>query len=285
MIASDIFRTARVAPEKRLHRPPAAAIHRGGSRVNGMATKRKAISKRTRFEVFKRDGFKCQYCGAMSPNVLLQIDHIQPVSKDGSDDILNYLTACKDCNAGKSDKTLSDSTAVKKQQAQIADLHERREQLEMLLRWRDGLKDIEIDQVDAVALAWEKQVPGWHLNEIGRNKARQLVKKHGLATVLDAIEPAGDTYIKKDQAGTLIADTVELAWRKVGGICALAGLPEDERRLYYVRAILFKRLEYVPYDVMDDLKAALVQGCPVEEMVREAKHCSSWSKFIRWLQP
>lgn len=31
--------------------------------------KRKAISKRVRFEVFKRDSFKCQYCGKCAPDV------------------------------------------------------------------------------------------------------------------------------------------------------------------------------------------------------------------------
>jgi 5-methylcytosine-specific restriction endonuclease McrA len=29
-----------------------------------MAAKRAGLSKKTRFEVFKRDGFRCQYCGA-----------------------------------------------------------------------------------------------------------------------------------------------------------------------------------------------------------------------------
>lgn len=44
---------------------------------------RKAISKKTRFEVFKRDRFTCQYCGATPPGVLLHIDHIHPVAEGG----------------------------------------------------------------------------------------------------------------------------------------------------------------------------------------------------------
>ncbi|MCK4795228.1 MAG: HNH endonuclease [Desulfobacteraceae bacterium] len=52
-----------------------------------MTTKRKAISKKLRFEVFKRDSFTCQYCGRKSPDVLLEIDHIKPVSKEGKNDI------------------------------------------------------------------------------------------------------------------------------------------------------------------------------------------------------
>lgn len=41
---------------------------------------RKTISKKTRFEVFKRDSFTCQYCGRTAPDVILEIDHINPVN-------------------------------------------------------------------------------------------------------------------------------------------------------------------------------------------------------------
>ena len=65
------------------------------------AEPRKPISKRTRFEVFKRDMFSCQYCGKKSPDVVLHVDHIKPVSKGGKNTITNLITACRDCNLGK----------------------------------------------------------------------------------------------------------------------------------------------------------------------------------------
>ena len=68
--------------------------------------KRKVISKKLRFDVFKRDGFTCQYCGRTPPEVILEIDHIIPVSKKGTNDINNLITACFDCNRGKKDKSL-----------------------------------------------------------------------------------------------------------------------------------------------------------------------------------
>jgi len=71
-------------------------------------TSRKAVGKRTRFEVFKRDGFTCQYCGRRPPDVTLECDHITPVSKGGGNDPLNLITACRDCNAGKAAVELGD---------------------------------------------------------------------------------------------------------------------------------------------------------------------------------
>jgi 5-methylcytosine-specific restriction endonuclease McrA len=65
------------------------------------ATPRKAISKTTRFEIFKRDGFTCQYCGAMPPKAVLHVEHIVPVAKGGGNSDGNLTTACSVCNAGK----------------------------------------------------------------------------------------------------------------------------------------------------------------------------------------
>lgn len=60
--------------------------------------KRKTITKKLRFEVFKRDNFTCQYCGRMAPDVILEIEHVNPVSKGGDNNILNLVTSCQDCN-------------------------------------------------------------------------------------------------------------------------------------------------------------------------------------------
>ena len=65
---------------------------------------RDGISPKLRFEVLKRDKYVCQYCGACGPDVELEIDHIIPVSRGGTDDIDNLKTACFRCNRGKGDK-------------------------------------------------------------------------------------------------------------------------------------------------------------------------------------
>jgi len=67
---------------------------------------RKSLTKKTRFDVFKRDSFKCQYCGSCPPSVILEVDHVQPISKGGGNNTDNLITACFDCNRGKSSGSL-----------------------------------------------------------------------------------------------------------------------------------------------------------------------------------
>jgi len=59
-----------------------------------------AVSKRTRFEVLRRDNYTCRYC--RNTDAPLTVDHVTPVALGGSDDPSNLVAACKDCNAGKS---------------------------------------------------------------------------------------------------------------------------------------------------------------------------------------
>lgn len=61
-----------------------------------------AVSKRLRFEVFRRDGHTCVYCGRSAPDVKLQPDHVVPETLGGRTEPANLVTACEDCNAGKS---------------------------------------------------------------------------------------------------------------------------------------------------------------------------------------
>ena len=66
--------------------------------------KRKPIKPSLRFEILKRDGYRCQMCGATAKDgATLEIDHITPVAKGGTNDVDNLQVLCRDCNAGKSD--------------------------------------------------------------------------------------------------------------------------------------------------------------------------------------
>jgi hypothetical protein len=81
---------------------------RGATVTNSEKRKtNRGISLSLRYEVLKRDGFKCINCGnspAMTPDVVLHVDHIQPWAKGGETVLENLQTLCSKCNLGKSDK-------------------------------------------------------------------------------------------------------------------------------------------------------------------------------------
>lgn len=72
------------------------------------AKTRAEVAVGLRFDVFRRDGFKCRYCGrSVDDGAILHADHVIPASKGGPTSIDNLVTACIECNLGKSDKDLT----------------------------------------------------------------------------------------------------------------------------------------------------------------------------------
>lgn len=69
--------------------------------------KSRTLRASVRFDVLRRDGYTCRYCGRKAPLVRLQVDHVIPWSAGGSDDLSNLVTACVECNIGKSAKLIS----------------------------------------------------------------------------------------------------------------------------------------------------------------------------------
>ena len=67
--------------------------------------KRKHLPKGLRHEVLKQNNYKCVECGVSSSlgGVTLEVDHIVPVSRGGTDDLSNLQTLCKICNREKGD--------------------------------------------------------------------------------------------------------------------------------------------------------------------------------------
>jgi hypothetical protein len=66
-----------------------------------MKQKRILVSSSKKLAILKRDNYTCGYCA--KTGVELEIDHIKPVSKGGTNDLSNLITACKKCNRDKSD--------------------------------------------------------------------------------------------------------------------------------------------------------------------------------------
>src|SRR5205823_6933154 len=195
---------------------------------------RKPISKSLRFEVFKRDSFTCQYCGRKAPDVLLDVDHIEALSKGGTDDLLNLIASCKDCNSGKSDKRLSETTVLDRQRAQLEELQERREQIDMMFQWQKGLLELQDEVTGRLHDIWAQHVPGYTLNDNGLRELKKLARTYSVDEIVAAIRIAAEQYIDF-RDGALTKDSVELAWKKLTGICRMRRLEEQNpelKRLY-----------------------------------------------------
>lgn len=241
-----------------------------------------SLGKKVRFELFKRDKFTCQYCGRTAPDVVLHADHIEPKSKGGSDDLLNLLTSCIDCNLGKSDRRLDDASVITKQKAQLDALQERREQIEMMLDWQKELHNLDDMEVEAAADYWALVASPFYVNDNGKRNLKQWLVRFGLEEVLVAIKKATDQYLILEQ-GKPTKESIELAFSKIPGICGtrkkLAEKPHLEHA-YHVKNILKQTVGYVNdkmfFPLMDDVAGSFTDWNWVKGQARTA---SSWTRF------
>lgn len=182
--------------------------------------RRKAIPKKVRFEVFKRDKFTCTYCGRKAPDVVLEVDHIIPVAEGGKNDIMNLTTSCRDCNRGKGKRTLSDDSAIERQRAALEDAQDRREQMEMMLQWQRDLKDYEDKLVDFIEeILTEPYNEQWRLLPAIRAIIKRHIHSFGFENVVNAAYIAREKYVNEPSLERGEWWSVSTAVKKIGGIC------------------------------------------------------------------
>lgn len=139
--------------------------------------KRKAIGAKRRFEIFKRDGFSCMYCGAHPPEVLLHVDHITPVADGGGNETENLITSCERCNLGKGATPLSSVPVSLEEKAK--EIAER----ELQIR---GYQDV----MDSKRLRLEEEQ--WRVAEIFMNQfCEERIRKDYLVSIKRFIEELG----------------------------------------------------------------------------------------------
>ena len=76
---------------------------------NSAAGQRALMTSALREKIKERDNYTCQICGLSTyqePNLLLEIDHITPISRNGLTIESNLQTLCWRCNRGKGNKLL-----------------------------------------------------------------------------------------------------------------------------------------------------------------------------------
>jgi hypothetical protein len=246
----------------------------------GLRKMRQRISTKLRFEVFKRDKFTCQYCGRSAPEIVLNVDHINPVSNGGDNDILNLVTSCFECNNGKKDRLLSDSTVIKVQTEQLKNLDERRQQLEMMIEWKQSLVDLEQEAIQKVSAYWSTVAIGFTLSVSGTAKLRDMLRKYSAVEVFEAIDIAsGYLSFSGDNA---IASTVELAFSKLPGILRNRRMEKNDPAAAVASHAgnIMRKSFYVDYPRLRlATKHAMSEGVDYEEIIEVARKARSMDDF------
>ena len=178
--------------------------------------KRRSLRPSIRFEVFKRDGFTCQYCGNQPPAVVLEVDHIIAVASGGTDDIENLLTACFGCNRGKGALALDALPADSRER--IEEKREAAEQLREYNAYLEALREEEDDIITDLGLAWynrfhpARERDKWTFGPSRVSTVRQFMRELPTVEIRDAIEMAIDRMQPAPRQD-------ERAWKYFCGIC------------------------------------------------------------------
>lgn len=258
--------------------------------------KRKSLSKKIRFEVFKRDKFTCVYCGRKAPDVILEVDHIEPVAKGGDNSIANLVTSCIDCNRGKRDIPLSINETLEKQRIQLELLQEKREQLEMLFEWKKSLDELDEYESDLFIQYIEDKIQPYTLKKHFKVETLKLFEKYKQDEILDAINIASKKYLKYDYEDKLEQDSVEEFLSKIGGVLVNKNLPPIKQKLAYIKGICRNRFSY-----WDNTKGSIILNNYVKALTdygwsddkiledletevipvaKEAKHWTEWRNTL-----
>ena len=235
--------------------------------------KRKNLSKSVRFEVFKRDSFKCQYCGKSAPDVVLEVDHIIPVSKGGDNDISNLITACFDCNRGKRDKKLTDKQSAKLQKEELDKLNARREQIEMIAEWRKELLNLTNDAIDKIIeIVNEEYCLDIHLTDYGRKNFSKRIKKYGFQETLESTLIAFERY-----------NDIETALSKINGILYNRKIDRENPEQAMINKIV--NIAKKKFDYFNIKKAYFIVNdtydlCPdLDIIAKRTLLCTTWSEW------
>jgi len=227
--------------------------------------KRKTVSKKTRFEIFKRDSFTCQYCGKKAPDIVLHLDHITPVSMGGKNNLLNYVTSCVECNTGKGATMLSDSSSVEKARRQTEFLQQRREQIEMMRDWQLSLVDEENVAVESVNDLFKKLTDGDFIisDAYKTSTIGPLIKKYGLFEVMEALRSGSSSYGDPGKA-----------LNKLGGICYCRNNKEAEQRVFILNIMNRRFYNFKRWEAADILKQGHSLGG--DEFYKQAKELTNF---------
>jgi hypothetical protein len=169
-----------------------------------------------------------------------------------------------------------------KQKAQLDELNKRREQLEMLLQWRQGLASIDDDYIAAVNDKFAAET-AYSLNDVGRKKIRQWLKRFTLAELLEALDASLGTYYKTgdedpDRNFAMACKAFDMVPRVANAKNLNAEKPWM-KDLFYIRAIVRNSMYCNERVALDLIQQVYELGGSVEDMKDWAKQTRNWTNW------
>ena len=240
---------------------------------------RETISKKTRFEVFKRDGFRCAYCGSEPPSVVLEVDHIEPVSKGGENDIYNYITACFDCNRGKSNTALSSIPIKLNENLDI--LKEKEEQLIEYRKFITKITRRENKDINDISKIYSDHFKDY---ELSNHFKKTSLKKFLSSLPKHIIEESLNIAISK------IPDDKDSAIKYFCGICWNKIKSNDPENLICKRWVELSKSYSMGSGYFRKHDLSLIRNIPIESLeiymheTFSKRRSSYWSTFIEFLK-
>jgi len=171
-----------------------------------------SITKKIRFEVFKRDGFKCAYCGKSPPDVILEVDHIEPKSKGGSDEPTNLLASCFDCNRGKRDIPLEKIPPHLSENIEV--LREKETQIKEYRRFIEKINNRIQSDIDQIQDVFRKTHKRHYFSDKARRSIGSFIKQLPIDVLLDAMAMATERI---ENPESCLRYFYGICWNKIRG--------------------------------------------------------------------
>jgi hypothetical protein len=158
---------------------------------------------------------------------------------------------------------------------------QRREQLEMMLEWRDAEQAAKVDIEEAVCQRIGERGGYWP-NESGKADVRKWLKKYSLHEVLTALDDSFDSYMKFI-GNAPDKDAWAIAFRKIPAFLSMNQQAKEKPylpRLLYIQGIMRKRAEEPYENYVDRLEETISRGWSVEDLEAVAKRTIDWSGMV-----
>lgn len=248
-----------------------------------MKSTRIPITKGMRFEVLRRDNFRCHYCGEESKNTKLQVGHIVPVSMGGSSDISNLVAACHDCNSGKGAKPIDEKHTAQDAKKHLKAQAKKIKEMKRVVDAINLKRQAESSEFEIFATSWVKAFGdcGYTVNrnyiDSQRVKVKTKVKAYGIEicceTLASVIEQSINSYGESTDQSLCFG-----YWMKV----VQYGNSNVRMRMSYLTAIFKNRCpefedEDEKRDIYQFVQSKISEGIDIEEIISIAKGINSLS--------